>query len=189
MSDGELTMATEKPPPRFQVGDRVKIRYSDWKGRIAGFRGPLGVGGAFVYCVRVPNRPKPRYIEVPEDELIAIPMRPKQKPNSSESQAPEMPGQSGDGTTLPEVTKPSLPLFRIGDRVEIRQTSWRGRIIDLRFRRTAGGGYVYRVRVPAEPRSIYVELPENYLVPVTKPAKGKPIPSARQCAREEQKKE
>jgi len=47
-------MAAKKSVPMFQVGDRVKIRYSDWRARIIEFRGPLGPGGALVYRVRMP---------------------------------------------------------------------------------------------------------------------------------------
>ncbi|HEY7156159.1 MAG TPA: hypothetical protein VH575_19495 [Gemmataceae bacterium] len=66
-------MATKNSIPLFQLGDRVKIHYSDWRGRIVEFRGPLAPGGVFVYRVRIPDKPKPIYIEVPEDELTAIP--------------------------------------------------------------------------------------------------------------------
>ena len=76
-------MTTKNSIPLFQLGDRVKIHYSDWKGRIVELRGPLAPGGVFVYCVRVPDKPKPIYLEVPEDELTAIPMPAKAHPNSS----------------------------------------------------------------------------------------------------------
>ncbi len=165
-------MAPAKPSPRFQVGDRVKIRYSEWKARIVEFRGPLGVGGAFVYRVRVPDRPKPRYIELPEDELIAIPKRPKRKPSPSADQGSEIPRPQGDGVSLPKETTATHLFFRKGDRVKIRDTNWQGRIIELRIPSAPGRVYVYRVRVPAEPRSIYVELPDNYLVAIPKPADG-----------------
>jgi len=180
-------MGTTKPSPKFQVGDRVKIRYSDWRARIVEFRGALGVGGAFVYRVRVPQKP-PRYIELLEDEMTLIPVRPKQKPNSTESQAPEATGLQGDGVSLPKGTTESLPLFRRGDRVKIHDTNWRGRVTELRIPSAPGRAYIYRVRVPAEPRSIYVELPENYLVAIPSPAKKKPNSSARRRAREEGKK-
>jgi hypothetical protein len=73
-------MTTKKFSPRFQVGDRVKILHSDnWRGRIVEFRGALGPGGIFVYRVRVPHKPKPIYIELPEDQLAAIPTPPKVK--------------------------------------------------------------------------------------------------------------
>jgi hypothetical protein len=180
-------MAATKPSPRFQVGDRVKIRYSDWRARIVEFRGPLGPGGAFVYRVRVPHKPKPTYIELPEDELTAIPTRPKQKPSPSESQAPEAPGHQGDGPTLPKATTASIPLFRKGDRVKMRGSNWQGRIVELRIPSAPGRVYVYRVRVPAEPRSIYVELPENYLLAIPKPAKANSNLSAQRHVRDERK--
>lgn len=166
-------MGTAKPSPKFQVGDRVKIRYSDWRARIVEFRGALGVGGRFVYRVRVPQKP-PRYIELPEDELIAVSTPAKAK-------------SSSDGAALPEATTPTLPLFRKGDRVEIRDTKWRGRIVDLRMTSSPERAYVYRVRVPAEPRSIYIELPENYLVAIPAPVKKGSRSSAKQRVRDERK--
>lgn len=117
-------MGTTKPSPKFQVGDRVKIRYSDWRARIVELRGPLGVGGAFVYRARIPGKP-PRYIELPEDELTAIPTRPKVKP-------------SRDGTALPKETTADIPFFQKGDRVEIRDTNWRGRVTELRIASVPG---------------------------------------------------
>lgn len=168
-------MAAKKPDPLFQVGDRVAIRYSDWRGRIVEFRGPLAPGGVFVYRVRVPLKPKPSYIELREDQLIALPARPKAKP-------------SPDGTILPKETTADTPFFRKGDRVEIRDTNWRGRVTELRIPSAPGRAYVYRVRVPAEPRSIYVELPGNYLVAVPSPGKKRTRPSAKRRVRDEQKK-
>lgn len=166
-------MGITKPSPKFQVGDRGKIHYSDWRGRIVEFRGPLGVGGAFVYRVRIPGKP-PRYIELPEDELTAIPTKPKAKP-------------SPDGTILPKETTADIPFFRKGDHVEIRGTNWQGRVTELRIPSIPGGAYVYRVRVPAEPRSIYVELSGNYLVAVPSRVKKGTRPSGKRRVRDEQK--
>jgi hypothetical protein len=70
-------MTTKKAIPLFQVGDRVKILHSDWRGPIVEFRGPLGPGGALVYRVRIARKPKPSYIEVREDQLVPIPKPPK----------------------------------------------------------------------------------------------------------------
>ncbi len=69
-------MAAKKTTPLFQVGDHVKIRYSDWRARIVEFRGPLAPGGKFVYRVRVSHKPKPIYIELPEDWLKPLPSPP-----------------------------------------------------------------------------------------------------------------
>jgi hypothetical protein len=99
-------MAATKPSPRFQVGDRVKIRHSDWRAQIVEFRGALGPGGAFVYRVRVPLKPKSTYIELLEDQLVAIPTPPKAPPSPYANQVPEAPEQPRDGSTLPKV-KPS----------------------------------------------------------------------------------
>ena len=76
-------MTAKKSLPLFQVGDRVRIHYSDWRARIVEFRGPLGPGGVFVYRIRVPHKPKPIYIEVMEDQLIPIPTPPKPTPSAS----------------------------------------------------------------------------------------------------------
>lgn len=177
-------MAAKKPDPLFQVGDRVAIRYSDWRARIVEFRGPLAPGGVFVYRVRVPLKPKPTYIELREDQLIALPARPKPKASPSSNQAPDTPGHQGDGLALPEA---SPPFFREGERVEIRGTNWRGRVTELRIPSTPGRAYIYRVRVPAEPRSIYVELPGNYLVAVPSPVEKRERSSAKRRVRDEQK--
>ncbi|HTU88845.1 MAG TPA: hypothetical protein VMF69_02000 [Gemmataceae bacterium] len=180
-------MGTTKPSPRFQVGDRVKILYSEWRGRIVAFRGPLGPGGAFVYGVRIPLKPKPRYIELLEDQLVAIPTRPKKKPSPSGSQELGTQEPQGDGAALPNATTTSMQFFRAGDRVNIRETNWRGRVIELRIPSLPGGGYVYRVRVPAEPRAIYLEIPANYLVAIPKTAKKKATSSTRRRVPKEDK--
>jgi hypothetical protein len=63
-----------KQGPQLKLGDRVKIHYSDnWQGRIVELRGPLGVKGAQVYRVRIRRKPKPIFIELPEDMLELIP--------------------------------------------------------------------------------------------------------------------
>jgi hypothetical protein len=72
-------MATQKAAHPFNVGDRVGIRHSDWVARIVEFRGPLGPGGMLVFRVRVAHKPKPIYIEVREDQLVAMPTPPKLK--------------------------------------------------------------------------------------------------------------
>jgi hypothetical protein len=56
-----------------KLGDRVKIRHSDRRGRIVELRGPLGPGGKQVYRVRVRRKPTPVYIELLEDQLVLIP--------------------------------------------------------------------------------------------------------------------
>lgn len=66
-------MATKKSSESFKLRDRVKIRYSDWTARIVELRGPLGPGGAMVYRVRVPHKPKPIYIELLGDQLVLVP--------------------------------------------------------------------------------------------------------------------
>jgi hypothetical protein len=63
-------MATRKSSQPWKAGDRVRIRYSEFRGRIVEERGPLGPGGILIYRVRIPHKPKPIYIEVREDQLI-----------------------------------------------------------------------------------------------------------------------
>lgn len=63
-----------------KLGDLVKIRHSaDLRGQIVELRGSLGPGGVQIYRVRVRRKPsvrrkpKPTYIELREDQLVAIP--------------------------------------------------------------------------------------------------------------------
>jgi hypothetical protein len=56
-----------------KLGDLVKIRHSNLRGRIVELRGPLGPGGAQIYRVRFRGKPNPAYIEVREDQLVLIP--------------------------------------------------------------------------------------------------------------------
>jgi hypothetical protein len=77
-------MATKKPSQPFKVGDRVKIRHwPDLRARIVEERGALGPGGMLVYRIRIPGKPKASYVEVCEDQLIAIPPAPEVKPTRS----------------------------------------------------------------------------------------------------------
>lgn len=73
-------MTLEHTPQRFKVGDRVKIRLSDWRGPIVELRGPLGPKGAQIYRVRIQRKPRREYIEVREDQLILIPPKTEAKP-------------------------------------------------------------------------------------------------------------
>lgn len=66
-------MAAKTTAPSFQLGDRVTVRYwPNMRGRIVELCGPLGPGGAQIYRVRFPLKPKPEYIELREDQLILI---------------------------------------------------------------------------------------------------------------------
>jgi len=76
-------MAAKKSSQPLKVGDRVKIRYSDWSGRIVEEWGALGPGGMLAYRVRVSHRPKPVYIDMTEDQLIPIPPTPNGERNPS----------------------------------------------------------------------------------------------------------
>ena len=61
--------------PLLKLGDRVRVKYyPDLRGRIVELRGALGPGGAQIYCVRFPRKPKSMYIELREDQLIPIPI-------------------------------------------------------------------------------------------------------------------
>jgi hypothetical protein len=72
-----LTVAAKKPAAPWKLGDRVKIRHSDLRGRIVELRGPLGPGGANIYRVRFRGKPRPAYVEVREDQLLPIPAEDK----------------------------------------------------------------------------------------------------------------
>ena len=66
-------MAEKKTAEPWKLGDRVRIRYSRWRGRIVELHGPFGPGGANLYRVRVRRKPTPAYIDVREDQLILLP--------------------------------------------------------------------------------------------------------------------
>ena len=67
-------MTSQKTAPIFKLGDRVRVlHHPDLRGKIIELRGPLGPGGAQIYGVRFPRKPKPIYIELREDQLIPIP--------------------------------------------------------------------------------------------------------------------
>ena len=66
-------MAETTAGPLFKLGDRVKIRLSQLRGRIVELRGPFGPGGANLYRVRFRRKPTPAYIDVREDQLILLP--------------------------------------------------------------------------------------------------------------------
>jgi hypothetical protein len=51
------------------------LYHPDYRGRIVELRGALGPGGAQIYRVRFPRKPKPIYIELREDQLILIPAK------------------------------------------------------------------------------------------------------------------
>ncbi len=76
-------MAVKKHSQLLKVGDRVKIRYSDWTARIVEELGALGPGGMLAYRVRIPRKPKPVYVDMTEDQLIAIPATPNGEPAPS----------------------------------------------------------------------------------------------------------
>jgi hypothetical protein len=80
-------MATKKSSPSFKLGDRVKILHSDWRGRIVEEWGALGPGGMLTYRVRIPHKPKPIYIDLCEDQLIAIPSKPNGEPTRSDTRS------------------------------------------------------------------------------------------------------
>jgi hypothetical protein len=66
-------MAEKKANVLFKLGDRVKIRLSQLRGRIVEVHGPFGPGGANLYRVRVRRKPTPAYIDVREDQLVLLP--------------------------------------------------------------------------------------------------------------------
>ena len=63
-------MANKKSAQVLRVGDYVTIPHTTYPpGRIVESRGPLGPGGAQIYRVRIPEKRKPIYIELREDQL------------------------------------------------------------------------------------------------------------------------
>lgn len=78
----------------FKLGDRVKIRHSEWRGPIVEWRGPLGPDGAQIYRVLIRRKPSPAYIEVREDQLRLIPPKaspPTDEPGSSSAPPADRP--------------------------------------------------------------------------------------------------
>lgn len=68
------TLKSKEEIPQWKLGDHVRIRYSGYPpGQIIELRGPLGPGGAQAYRVRIPRKPKPIYIDLLGDQLVAIP--------------------------------------------------------------------------------------------------------------------
>jgi hypothetical protein len=60
----------------------------------------------------------------------------------------------------------TMPLFKVGDRVQIRYSSWQGRIVELRGPRGPGGAQIYNVRIhhnPKQRRPHYIEVREDQL--------------------------
>ena len=61
----------------------------------------------------------------------------------------------------------TTPLLKLGDRVRVLHfPNWRGRIVELRGPLGPGGTQIYRVRFPRKPKSMYVELREDQLIPI-----------------------
>ena len=60
--------------------------------------------------------------------------------------------------------------FKLGDRVMIRHSKWRGPIVELRGALGPGGINIYRVRYRRKPRPAYVEVREDQLVRIPKDA-------------------
>jgi hypothetical protein len=73
---GDLAMPEKKPVEPFKVGDLVKIRYSGFKrARIIEERGPIGPGGQLAFRVRVRRKPRPKDIDVLEEQLVHLPQQ------------------------------------------------------------------------------------------------------------------
>jgi hypothetical protein len=90
-------MATKNASQTFAVGDRVKILHSsNLRGRIVELRGPLGAGGIQVYRVRIAGEPKPTYIELGENQIIAMPTPPILKPARIGATSGARPNSQGD---------------------------------------------------------------------------------------------
>jgi hypothetical protein len=58
------------------------------------------------------------------------------------------------------------PIFKVGDRVRVlHHPKMRGRIVELRGPLGPGGAQIYDVRFRRKPKSIYIELREDQLIP------------------------
>jgi hypothetical protein len=101
-------MAKKKQEP-FKVGDWVGFHFSEFQGRIVEFRGPLGPGGALIYRVRVPHKPKPIYIEVREDQLVHV-----LKPMPTRPEASQLQTATGSEPVPPKI-KPRKRLGSASD--------------------------------------------------------------------------
>ena len=67
-------MAMQHQTEPLKIGTIVRIRGSRYgRAKIVEFRGSLGPNGARVYRIRVRRKPRPAYIEVLEDQLVAEP--------------------------------------------------------------------------------------------------------------------
>jgi len=73
-------------------------------------------------------------------------------------------------------TVKSSPSFQVGDRVAIRHSDSRARIVEYRGPLGPGGMQVYRVRIARRPKSTYIELCENQLVPIPTAPRVGPSP-------------
>ena len=60
--------------PRFQIGDRVRIRhFGGQMGQITASSGPIGPGGKDVYRVVIGRGDRPDYIMLTEDQMDLVP--------------------------------------------------------------------------------------------------------------------
>src|SRR5438552_3726180 len=55
--------------------------------------------------------------------------------------------------------------LKVGDWVRIRHSIWRGRIVEERGPLGPGGKLIFRVRIGRKPKSSFIELREDQLVP------------------------
>ncbi|MHC5541054.1 hypothetical protein ACYOEI_22765 [Singulisphaera rosea] len=63
-----------KATTSFKLGDYVRIKdFAGQVGRITELRGPLGPGGAPVYRVKLPKKPRASYIELLGEQLESLP--------------------------------------------------------------------------------------------------------------------
>jgi hypothetical protein len=58
---------------------------------------------------------------------------------------------------------PTLPSWKLGDRVRILDSDLRGRIVELRGPLGPGGTQIYRVRLRLRPHPSYIEVREDQL--------------------------
>jgi hypothetical protein len=57
-----------------------------------------------------------------------------------------------------------IPTLKLGDRVKIRHSGWKGPIVELRGPLGPGGAYVYRVQIRRKPEPMFIEVLEKQLI-------------------------
>src|SRR5271166_5953997 len=104
-------MADVKSAPVLRVGDYVTIPHTTYPpGRIVESRGPLGPGGVQIYRVRIPEKPRPIYIELRADQLELRHVVTTLRFDQIVQHLPHLPGTGHDKRlTYPKPVSPFVP--------------------------------------------------------------------------------